>query len=383
MTDKPGDHHMHTESNRTDKPERSSRVAAWSRLVRAVSMLIWSIIGFIILAYGGYYFFVKDLRKDEQLPSAPRFSKERSLPPLYGELDKAVVHALEQARLEARKYADSQLSEWELELQQRVDSNFLGWYFGYWNTQIRGAKALLNGAKHWVDSDQPTAQEKLTQEFQKEFTIRVLQPKTSQLQLERVQRETLVKFLSHFKKSLDEIPKTYRVAAPDWERYIHDVSEQSSLVEAGRQVPITLKTIYAASLGGTVVIASKILASLTGGISEGVATTMAGKIAGKAGAKIAAKTGAKVAGKLGSEFLGPIVGVGIIVWDVWDHYNTVTENKPLLRTSLIRFLDEMKLSVLDDPVHGVMAPVYQMEERLKNSLHLSPDEPAASKPVAE
>ncbi len=374
---------MHNESNRTDKAERSGRVPAWSRLIRSVSMLIWSIIGFIILAYGGYYFFVKDLGKDQQLPRAVRFSKERSLPPMYGELDKAVAQALEQARLEARKYAESQLNQWEGELQQRVDSDFLTWYFGYWNTQIRGAKALINGATHWVDSNQPTAQEKLTEEFQKEFTVRVLQPKTSQLQLERIQREALVKFLSHFKKSLDEIPKKYRVAAPDWERYIHDVSEQSSLVEAGRQVPVTLKTVYAASIGGTVMLASKILTSLTGGISEGVAATMAGKMAGKAGAKIAAKTGAKVAGKLGGEFLGPIVGIGIIVWDIWDHYNTVKENKPLLRKSIKRFLDEMKLSILDDPVNGVMAPVYQMEDRLKDSLRASPGKPAVNKPVAE
>ncbi len=54
---------------------------------------------------------------------------------------------------------------------------------------------------------------------------------------------------------------------------------------------------------------------------------------------------------------GSIVGVGIIAWDVWDHYSTVKENKPLLRENIFAFLDEMKLAVLDDPGTGVMSPV--------------------------
>lgn len=350
------------------RPDKVGSVTALTRLIRATSMLVWSLVGFIILACGGYYLFIQGASKERSVPAVKTTSRETGLPPIYGELDRAVAQALEQARLEARRYALSQLDQWEAELQRRVDSDFLTWYFGYWNTQIRGAKALMDGARHWVDSDQPTAQEKLTEEFQRQFTIRVLQPQTSQLQLERIQRETLVKFLSHFRKALDEIPKKYRIATPDWEKYLHDVSAQSSLVEAGRQVPITLKTIYAASIGGTLVLASKVLTSLSGGISGGVAAKMAGKAAGKAGSTIAAKTGAKVAGKLGGEFLGPIVGIGIIVWDVWDHYNTVSENKPLLRESIARFLDEMKMAIVDDPINGVMAPVYQLEDQLKDSL---------------
>jgi hypothetical protein len=359
---------METESNKTEKVEKSSRIMAWSKFLRALSLLIWSVIGFIILGYGGYYFFLKDTLTPGRSPAAQERPREARLPPIYSDLDKAVAQALEEARSEARTYALGQLDQWEKELRHRVDTDFLGWYFGYWTSQIRGAKALFDGVKNWVASDQPTAQEQLTEEFQREFTIRVLQPKTSQLQLERIQRETLVKFLSHFKRALDEIPKKYKVSAPEWEKYINDVSQQSSLVEAGRQVPITLKAIYAASVGGSVAIAAKILSSFKGGVSSGVATKLAGKMGGKMGAKIAAKTGGKVAGKLGGEFLGPIVGVGIIAWDVWDHYSTVKENKPLLRDNIFAFLDEMKLAVLDDPGTGVMSPVYQIEEQLKNSL---------------
>lgn len=363
---------MESGSRNTEETGKTGRITAWGRLIRALGLLIWSIIGFIILAYGGYYLFIKDSRTADHSPAARAVPKEGRLPPIYGELDKAVADALEEARVEARNYALAQLNEWEGELRLRVDNDFLEWYFSYWNTQVRGAKALADGVKNWVDSGQPSAQERMTEEFQKEFTVRVLQPKTSQLQLERIQRETLVRFLSHFRQALDEIPKKYSIAAPAWERYINDVSEQSALIEPGRKVPVTLKTVYAASAGGTLLLASKILTAFKGGISAGVATKLAGKMAGQAGAKIAAKTGGKVAGKLGGEFLGPIVGVGIIVWDIWDHYDTVKENKPLLRENIMRFLDEMKLAVLDDPASGVMSPVYQIEQPLKEALATLP-----------
>lgn len=359
---------MESESEGSQRGEKSSRITAWSRLVRSFSLLIWSLIGFIILAYGGYYLFVQKAGPDGKAAAVRTAPKQASLPPIHAELDRAVARALESARVEARKYAESQLDQWDSELRHRVDADFLNWYFGYWNTQVRGAKALIDGIANWIDSDLPSAQEKLTEEFQRQFTVRVLQPKTSQLQLERIQRETLVKFLSHFGKALDEIPKKYNIAAPDWEKYINDVSEQSALVEGGRHVSITLKTIYAASAGGSLMLASKVLASFKGGISSGVAGKMAGKMTGKVGAKIAAKTGGKVAAKLGGEFLGPIVGIGIIGWDVWDHYSTVKDNRPILRDNIFRFLDEMKLAVLDDPANGVMSPVYQTEERLKKSL---------------
>jgi len=362
---------MSVEPDQTVTEGKTGRITAWSRLVKAFSLLIWSLIGFIVLGYLGYYFFVKGPGSHYIKTTKPTAPRQGVLPPVKGELDKAVMEALDNARSQARQYALVQLDEWDKELRRRVDTDFLGWYFGYWNTQVRGAKALLDGIVNWVDSDQPTAQEKLTETFQREFTIRVLRPQTSQLQLERIQRDTLVAFLNNFRQSLDEIPKKYNIAAPDWEAYINSVSQQSALVESGRQVPITLKAIYAVGIGGTVALAAKILPSLKAGL--GVGAKMGGKMAGKAGASIAAKTGGKIAGKLGGEFLGPIVGVGIIVWDVWDHHNTVKENRPLLRENIHSFLDEMKLAVLDDPATGVMSPVYQIEEQLRNSLAASQD----------
>ncbi|MBC6480851.1 MAG: hypothetical protein GDA56_26810 [Hormoscilla sp. GM7CHS1pb] len=59
------------------------------------------------------------------------------------------------------------------------------------------------------------------------------------------------------------------------------------------------------------------------------------KLSGKAGAKIASKTGATLAGKIGSQLLDPIVGIGIIIWDVWDYHNTVKVDRPILHNNVL------------------------------------------------
>lgn len=165
-----------------------------------------------------------------------------------------------------------------------------------------------------------------------------------------------------------QIPKRYNVTPAVWQNYIADISQQSSIIEGGRNVPITLKALYASTAAGTVVLAGKVIGVFEGKALAGIGSNLGEKIAAKTMGKLAAKTGGKVAAKVGGKFLGPIVGVGVIIWDVWDHASTVEENKPILRQSIYSYLDEMKLSLLDDPETGVMSGVDQMERQFRKSL---------------
>jgi hypothetical protein len=174
--------------------------------------------------------------------------------------------------------------------------------------------------------------------------------------------------LNNLRTLVADIPKRYKVSAADWENYLAEISHQSSVIEGGRNVPITLKALYASTAAGTVLLAGKILGAFEGKALAGIGSKLGGKIAAKATAKLAAKTGGKVAAKVGGKLLGPIVGVGIIVWDVWDHASTVSENTPVLRQSIYAYLDEMKLSLLDDPETGVMSVINQMEQQFRKSL---------------
>jgi hypothetical protein len=363
---------MEEKTTSSNDSKKTSRLSAITQFIKATSFLIWSVVAFIIVAGLGYHFFLNERPGvGVAQPRKPVKEKSKPVPQVYNELDKAVEEALDKARVDARQHALSQLDKWDKELRERVDNDFLDWYFSYWNTQIRGAKALYYGAIHWVDSSRPSAAEELTEEFQRQFTARVLQPHTSQKQLERIQSATLELYLNNLRSLVADIPKRYNVSAADWGNYIAEISQQSSVIEGGRNVPITLKALYVSTAAGTVLLAGKILGAFEGKALAGIGSNLGGKIAAKATAKLAAKTGGKVAAKAGGKLLGPIVGVGIIVWDVWDHASTVAENKPLLRQSIFAYLDEMKLALLDDPETGVMAAIDQMERQFRKSLEVA------------
>ena len=98
---------------------------------------------------------------------------------------------------------------------------------------------------------------------------------------------------------------------------------------------------------------------------------VAAKLAGKAAAKMAAKTGGKVAAEAGGKMLGPIIGIGIMIWDVYDHYKTRQINEPILRENLYEYVDLMTNELLNSPESGVMAAIYQLEKSITDSIYAS------------
>ncbi len=359
---------MRSKSREDGDVARSGRVEAWGYLIRSLGKLIWALVGVVILAAAGYYFFVKDGGPPKISDSSRAKQEVKPIQPPVTIMDQAVADALRTARSKAEALARTELSKWERELKRRVDDNFLDWYFGYWGNQVRGLKALKDGLFHWFDSDQPTAVEELTEEFQRQFAARVLQPGTSRLELEGIQQRTVNRFAAVLSRSLQETPKNYKVSRAEWEQYLDDISQQSTLVESGRQVPVTLKAFYGVTAGGAFALTGKIIGGF-GKVSTSVGMKTTGRMVATTVGKIAAKTGAKVAGKVGGEFLGPIIGIGILFWDFWDHHSTVEENRPILRKSIFTYLDRMTTSLLEDPVHGVMAPVYRFEEQIAESVN--------------
>jgi hypothetical protein len=123
-----------------------------------------------------------------------------------------------------------------------------------------------------------------------------------------------------------------------------------------------------AVLGGGAYLAFKplILSLLTK-----IGSKISVKLAGKLGAKIAAKTGGLLAGNVGSVLLDSTIGVGIIIWDIWDTYHTGNIEKPLLRQNLVDYLYEVKESLLLNPENGIMTIIDAMEKNILQSLNLA------------
>ena len=157
-------------------------------------------------------------------------------------------------------------------------------------------------------------------------------------------------------------PGEYKIERADWDRYISDISVMVKNVEANRTTPLSLKALVGVTAGGTILLANT-LKPIIIKIGSKISTKLAAKTAGK----MAAKTGGKVAAKTGGKFLGTIIAVGIIIWDVWDHYATKKKAMPVLRQNIYDYLKEVKQSILHDPSYGIMTIIYGMEQSISTN----------------
>jgi len=141
-------------------------------------------------------------------------------------------------------------------------------------------------------------------------------------------------------------------------------------LDRNRRHFLTVATVATGLAGGALAAGSvaKMLKPMIAKIGTKVTTKAAAKGAGKAAAKVASKTGAKVGAKVGGKFLGAIVGVGIIVWDVWDHHQTRQVEEPILRRNLTDYLEELKQSLLFEPETGLMTMIESLEAAAVSSL---------------
>ena len=104
------------------------------------------------------------------------------------------------------------------------------------------------------------------------------------------------------------------------------------------------------------VLATKIYAATTAAIG----TKLAAKFAERATAKISAKAGASVATQAGAKLLNPILGVGFLVWEVWDYQEMVDQSRPQLRQNISDYLEELKYSILSGE-DGILSAISEVE----------------------
>jgi hypothetical protein len=356
--------------------ERSS---SWSRCIsgvaHAVSKLAWSIVALLIIATLGHYWYSRT-QPGRQHSTGRKTHAAIQRPIPWHEVDATIVAALKSAHTQAEDTARTRLREWTGALQQRIDEDFLQWYFGYWQQQWMGLKAI----GYWLaDSEvveqlvgvQPGMAERITAEIQEAFSKRVLRPQIAQLQMERIAAEVISVFVVELQKHLVAIPEQYHIPQATWDRYLEDMAVLTSDVEGNRHVALSLKAAVAFAAAGTTVAAvqvTRLLQPVIAKLGTKLTTQAAAQGAGKAAATVATKTGARVAGKVGGKFLGAIVGVGVIVWDVWDHQQTRQIERPILRQNLTDYLTELQQSLLYEPETGLMTIVRGLEANIVGSL---------------
>ena len=156
--------------------------------------------------------------------------------------------------------------------------------------------------------------------------------------------------------SVNRIPAQQHISKADWQLYLSQISVSAKDAN-GTSISLPIKALLGAS---AYTIAKPIIAPLLPVVGSKVVATLGGKI----GAKIAAKSGAVLAGKIGSTFLDATVGVGIILWDIWDVNHTASIEKPILRSSLLDYLETVSDSLLNNPDTGILTVIDHVEEQI-------------------
>ncbi|NOZ22705.1 MAG: hypothetical protein GXP25_16630 [Planctomycetes bacterium] len=344
--------------------ERPGLILSFAHLLRAITGLIWVFVIVILLAGVGWGV----IGRSRHAGGREHAVRTKSIPkPIdWAQVDAEIVASMKKAHAEAEVYASRALDVWEARLMRRVDNEFLGWFFGYFNQQILGLKGLGYQALHWWDGDRPTAAERLTEEFQEEFAKRVLRPQIAQIEMERIAQRSVEVYADRLRSSLAVLPAKYNIPKPDWERHLHDMAVIAEGVEGNREVALTMKALTVSTVA-TAVVLGKVLQGSLRRVATRVSRKVSGRMVSKAAGRLAAKTGGKVGAELGGKFLGPIIGAGIILWDIYDHHRTKKIEQPILRQNIADYLDETKHMLLTDPETGILSPIHQIEETVIES----------------
>ncbi|GJD18636.1 hypothetical protein RIVM261_035920 [Rivularia sp. IAM M-261] len=372
-------------------PDKTDRIRAISDLIKSVSSFIWLGVVFIIIfqLWGNY-----------SLHNISHSSKPNTVTITISEQKRSqisadVAAALGKALVSARASASKNLEQWDTEVMERVDHPFLDWYYNYFNQLGMGVKAIwanlssayergkairVNFSSTYVQNKA----EKLIGDFQKEFAKQVFQPSLMQLQMERFTREAIETYVSQANQNLAGVQSKYEIPQPAWEKFLEGLGNTTYNAGGKEQ-----NTSGRALLGARSYIATAAIMKGASVIAPKIAAKTVSKAASKAVTKIATKTATKAAaegtgemavGLLGLKLLNPIAGLGVLAWDVWDHYHTVKVERPILRESLEKYLDEVKDSLLNDTENGILSSVNKFHDGIMDSLSHKPVITHQSKP---
>lgn len=347
--------------------EKTERIRALIDLIKATSWLIWIAVFIIIIlqTWGG--FAVSHIKQQARIETG---KVTVTIPAnKQSQISNDIAVTLRQALATARSSTTKNLDQWQSEAMKHIDHPFLDWYYNYFTQMGIGVEAI------WINLTTPSDEskvEKLIASFQKEFAKQVLQPPLMQLEMERFTREAIDIYVSEVNQGLAGIQSSYRIPQPDWEKFLEGLG--GTIYNTGSQEQDL--TLRALSRGTGYVVTTAMMKAVGTIGTKKVVTATASKAASKAATKVTTKTASKVlaeggqltVGLVGLELLNPIAGLGVLVWDIWDHYHTVKIERPIMRENLENYLTEVKDLLLNDKENGILSSIYQFQDGIIDNL---------------
>lgn len=318
-----------------------------------ITLAVLAVLAFVILGAGD-----RCIRRLGG-PAKPVVHEVRVLPAaLYQQLDKDVLATLESAEAAALQHAEQELNTYFLELQGRTECDFCAWYFSYVNQQVLIANYLVN-----LPRGREYAREQLIARIEREFACRVFSAQTAELRFQRIVDDSVTVYVEQVRTGLQAISVKYRIPAEPWSEYLAGLGGIVSNITPTRSVSVGAKVAVAAGMYGSV-IGGRVLATMI----KSMVRRLTGRIAAETVEVSAARGAAVVGAELAGRFLAPLLAIGLIGWEWYDHARTVKEQTPILLHAVTEFFDELKKKLLAD-IKGVMA---EMKETVALNMKSKP-----------
>ncbi len=328
------------------------------KVIETLSTILWSIILLIVIAYVGRSYIDFDAYRYETEPFSSPVVHRVAVPPdrIWTSIDQDIRDSVAAAKTTALTVAERRLEGWHDQLMIRVDRDFLEWYFNYFNQQLVGLSYAYHSAYDFIVGSAQNPSEKVIENIQTQFANRVLRPQVAQLELEALTKSVVQTFIIDLSHRLAEIPVRYEMPREEWDRHLESIAVMASTVEGDRTVPLTLKALTTGAGVTSGAMIAKAFSPVVKSAASKAASVMSAKLVSSAAAATATTAGAKVAGSTAGGFLGPLIAVGIITWDLYDHARTVDENRPIMRENIADYLTQFEQAMLaaDGSVGGVL-----------------------------
>jgi len=351
---------MSQDNQKISYSEKTERLKVITQFIKTVTPMIWTIVILVVIIPLLGNFLIS-----QSLTNPATTAVVVSPPHDFSKVNLDVKNAIQTAHTTAETFASKELDKWETEVIARVDNSFLDWYFDYFNQKKMEFTVPFNFVKSAVlnrfdmTAASRAVSEKLTEDFQREFANRVLLPKNAQLRFQLITQDTANLYIGEVSKNVKVVQNNYNIPQVQWDKYLNDIA--STISDKGNVSNLSLKVL----VGGSGYLIAK---PLILGVAAKIGSKVTAKVASKAAAKVATKTGGTVASQLGVGLIDPIVGIGIIIWDLWDYNHTVKIERPILREHIVEYLKDVKKSLLTNPETGIMAAIYQLESGILKSL---------------
>jgi len=292
----------------------------------------------------------------------------------WSEIDQQLVNSLHEASQSTEEFVIRELDRWAQKRIERVDHPFLDWYFDFlhqkatefgvpfaWmvfklDAQLKIFQTEEEKAEN-LNADQ-IIKKRMEADINRKFAEDVLNQEAMS-DLKDVIERTAQNYASAVGVKFSSIKSRYQVTDQDWERHLDNLSQ--IVANTGTEG----LGLSGSALTGN--LTTKVLAVTAASAGTKVVTSLIAK----SGTKLLAKGGAAIAAKWGSTLVDPALGIGLIVWDVWNYRNNVDHDRPQLRKDLICYITALRNSIQENQEgNGIMDAITSLQMDLIKGLHL-------------